>query len=79
MIIADGLVALPGEPDFRKATIRVSGERVTEIAQRQQILKFAGPGWRLDGELRRTFPAHRAEPPSLEPSLEREREREKEK
>lgn len=33
MLIRNGLVALPGESDFRRASIRVRGERVAEIAE----------------------------------------------
>ena len=33
MILENGLVALPGEPDFRRASLRVEGERITEIAE----------------------------------------------
>jgi allantoinase len=33
MIIRDGLLALPGAADFRRASIRVQGERITEIAE----------------------------------------------
>ena len=33
MIIRNGLVALPGEGDFRRASIRARGERIAEIAE----------------------------------------------
>ena len=33
MIIRNGLVALPGEGDFRRTSIRVRGERIAEIAE----------------------------------------------
>ncbi len=33
MIFRNGLVALPGESEFRRASIRVRGERVAEVAQ----------------------------------------------
>ncbi len=33
MIFRNGLVALPGETEFRRASIRVRGERVAEVAQ----------------------------------------------
>jgi allantoinase len=33
MIIRNGLLALPGEGDFRRASMRVAGERVAEIAE----------------------------------------------
>jgi allantoinase len=34
MIITDGLLALPGEPDFRRASVRVRDGRIVEIAER---------------------------------------------
>jgi allantoinase len=33
MIIRDGLLALPGQADFRRASIRIRGERIAEIAE----------------------------------------------
>ena len=33
MIIRDGLIALPGESDYRRASIRVKGERIAEIGE----------------------------------------------
>jgi allantoinase len=33
MILRDGLLALPGEADFRRASIRVRGERIAEISE----------------------------------------------
>ena len=33
MIVKNGLLALPGESDYRRASIRVRDERIAEIAE----------------------------------------------